>query len=197
MSDTLHSILALADAPESRREVLEFCKLLSEEVRFKIFMHLLREGELHVGALCERVDQSQPAVSHHLAIMRIGGMLETRRDGKRNFYSVDPRFTGKPIMQLMLRLFLNGAVTSGTSQEKTNTAEHDARNATLPSSAEEVFSIVGTRLGANSRREWIDGKRENLPFIEGLLTGGKDTGGCVTEILDLLIQNNYEVIEGA
>jgi ArsR family transcriptional regulator len=63
-------------------------KLLADETRLKILMYLMREGELHVSALCDRLGQSQPAVSHHLALLRQAGMIEPRRDGKHNFYSI-------------------------------------------------------------------------------------------------------------
>ncbi|MCL4108213.1 UNVERIFIED_CONTAM: hypothetical protein GTU68_066136 [Idotea baltica] len=51
-------------------------------------MFLAKEKELHVSALCERLGQSQPAVSHHLALLRVAGLAEARREGKHNFYSV-------------------------------------------------------------------------------------------------------------
>jgi ArsR family transcriptional regulator len=34
--------------------------------------------------------QSQPAVSHHLALLRLAGLIEMRRDGKHNFYRLIP-----------------------------------------------------------------------------------------------------------
>ena len=37
---------------------------------------------------CQRLGQSQPAVSHHLAFLRVSGLIELRREGKHNFYSV-------------------------------------------------------------------------------------------------------------
>lgn len=70
------------------RELTQIFKLLSDETRLRILMYLIREGELHVTALCERLEQSQPAVSHHLALLRVAGLIEPRRDGKHNFYSV-------------------------------------------------------------------------------------------------------------
>ena len=36
-------------------------------------------GDRHVGGLCEELTQSQPAVSHHLALLRLGGLIERRR----------------------------------------------------------------------------------------------------------------------
>jgi len=70
------------------RDLVQVFKLLSDETRLRILMYLLREGELHVTALCERLGQSQPAVSHHLALLRVAGLIEPRRDGKHNFYSI-------------------------------------------------------------------------------------------------------------
>lgn len=70
------------------KDLVQVFKLLSDETRLRILMYLMREGELHVTALCERLGQSQPAVSHHLALLRVAGLIEARRDGKHNFYSI-------------------------------------------------------------------------------------------------------------
>ncbi len=70
------------------KELCQVFKLLSDETRLRIVMYLAHEGELNVTELCERLEQSQPAVSHHLALMRVAGLIEPRRDGKHNFYSV-------------------------------------------------------------------------------------------------------------
>lgn len=70
------------------KDLVQVFKLLSDETRLRILMYLVRENELHVTALCERLGQSQPAVSHHLALLRVAGLIEARRDGKHNFYSV-------------------------------------------------------------------------------------------------------------
>jgi len=70
------------------KELVQVFKLLSDETRLRILMYLARERELHVSALCDRLGQSQPAVSHHLALLRVAGLIEARREGKHNFYSV-------------------------------------------------------------------------------------------------------------
>jgi len=81
-----NSIPELTD--ELERDLVQVFKLLSDETRLRILLYLAREGELHVTALCDRLGQSQPAVSHHLALLRVAGIIEARRDGKHNFYSV-------------------------------------------------------------------------------------------------------------
>ena len=67
----------------------EVFKLLADKSRLKILLALAREGEMHVSALCELLEQSQPAVSHHLTLLRMAGLVGYRRDGKHNYYRVD------------------------------------------------------------------------------------------------------------
>jgi ArsR family transcriptional regulator len=96
------------------KDLVEFFKVLSDETRLKILQYLANQSELHVRALCELLKQSQPAVSHHLALLRMVGLIECRRDGKHNYYHLVPnRFrevqeilTGsKPASALWARLF--------------------------------------------------------------------------------------------
>lgn len=82
------------------RDLVQVFKLLADETRLKILLYLLREQELHVSALCDRLNQSQPAVSHHLALLRVAGLIEPRRDGKHNFYSVREKHFHKLIGEL-------------------------------------------------------------------------------------------------
>ena len=66
-------------------------KLLADESRLKILLALAQDGELHVTALCDLLDQTQPAVSHHLTLLRMSRLVGFRRDGKHNFYRVESR----------------------------------------------------------------------------------------------------------
>jgi ArsR family transcriptional regulator len=71
------------------KSLSEVFKLLSDCSRLKILLALARDGEMHVSALCDLLGQSQPAVSHHLTLMRMSGLVGYRRDGKHNYYHVD------------------------------------------------------------------------------------------------------------
>jgi len=62
-------------------------KQVSDPTRLRVIL-MLSEGEKHVGALSEELEQSQPAVSHHLALLRHGGIIAPRRQGKNNFYGL-------------------------------------------------------------------------------------------------------------
>ncbi len=82
------------------REIAQVFKLLSDETRLRILFYLAQNNELHVTDLCNRLGQSQPAVSHHLALLRVSGLIEPRRDGKHNFYSVRTDQFGELLVSL-------------------------------------------------------------------------------------------------
>jgi ArsR family transcriptional regulator len=67
-------------------------KLLADKNRLRIVLALAQDGELHVSALCDLLGQSQPAVSHHLTLMRMVGLVGYRRDGKHNYYRMASGF---------------------------------------------------------------------------------------------------------
>lgn len=70
------------------RRVADLLKQVSDPTRLQVLM-LLSEKERNVSELCTDLGtQSQPAVSHHLALLRHGRLIEPRRDGKHNFYGL-------------------------------------------------------------------------------------------------------------
>ena len=78
-------------SPDVVKNLVKIFKLLSDETRLRVLLYLTQQHELHVRALCERLQQSQPAVSHHLALLRLSGLIELRREGKHNYYHLMPR----------------------------------------------------------------------------------------------------------
>jgi ArsR family transcriptional regulator len=78
-------------------------KQLGDQSRLKILLALCQQGELHVSALCELLDQTQPAVSHHLTLLRMSGLVGYRRQGKNNFYRIESR----DVCDLIEQLFEN------------------------------------------------------------------------------------------
>lgn len=53
-------------------------------------MLIQAEGELCVCELTFALDESQPKISRHLALMREAGLVEARRDGTWMFYRLSP-----------------------------------------------------------------------------------------------------------
>ncbi|MBC8355397.1 MAG: metalloregulator ArsR/SmtB family transcription factor [Planctomycetes bacterium] len=75
----------------SVKQLVQLFKLLADETRVRI-LHLLHQAEeLNVLELCKLLGQRQPSVSHHLALLRVAGLIDMRRDGKHNYYRVVPK----------------------------------------------------------------------------------------------------------
>ena len=86
------AVPALGPLGESTAQnLVQLFKLLSDETRLKILHFLMQKDELNVRTLCKLLKQSQPAVSHHLALLKDAGVIECRRDGKHNFYHLVPK----------------------------------------------------------------------------------------------------------
>jgi ArsR family transcriptional regulator len=83
------------------RDAVQVFRLLSDESRLRILIYLVQNGELNVTDLCNRLRQGQPAVSHHLALLRVSGLIEPRREGKHNFYSIRPEAFGELLLALI------------------------------------------------------------------------------------------------
>ncbi|MPV49441.1 metalloregulator ArsR/SmtB family transcription factor [Pseudactinotalea sp. HY160] len=78
-----------AELPDEQVEfAVEVFRMLADGTRIRLLWSL-REGELSVGDLAGRVGKSGPAVSQHLAKLRMARMVRTRREGNLVFYRVD------------------------------------------------------------------------------------------------------------
>lgn len=62
--------------------------LLGNDKRLTIISHLVN-GEMSVGAIAEKVELSQSALSQHLAKLRRLGLVQTRRDRQLIYYSCE------------------------------------------------------------------------------------------------------------
>ena len=62
-------------------------KVLANEDRLLLLCQL-SQGEMCVGDLEQALDIRQPTLSQQLGVLRAEGVVETRRDGKRIFYSL-------------------------------------------------------------------------------------------------------------
>lgn len=69
---------------------LQLFKNLSDETRLGIVLLLREMGELCVCDLCTALEQSQPKISRHLAMLRESGVLLDRKQGKWVHYRLSP-----------------------------------------------------------------------------------------------------------
>lgn len=74
-------------SPGTYQRVADMLKCVSDKTRLQI-VQMVGMCRSNVGDICKHVKQSQPAVSHHLALLRHSGVVEFDRDGKNNYYSL-------------------------------------------------------------------------------------------------------------
>jgi DNA-binding transcriptional ArsR family regulator len=65
-------------------------KHASDPVRLSI-LFVLADGQRGIAELVSLLRQSQPTVSHHLALLRLGGLVTPHRQGRHNLYSLTDR----------------------------------------------------------------------------------------------------------
>lgn len=65
-------------------------KCLADETRARMTLLIAREGELCVCELTAALEESQPKISRHLALLRSSGVLEDRRQGQWVYYRLHP-----------------------------------------------------------------------------------------------------------
>jgi DNA-binding transcriptional ArsR family regulator len=65
-------------------------RALADPTRRSIFEWLARGGEQTVHGLTERAGVSQPAVSKHLAVLKLARLVRNRREGRETHYSAQP-----------------------------------------------------------------------------------------------------------
>ncbi len=79
-----------------------FAKAMADSTRQKI-MSACCCGWLSVNEIVEKLDVTQPTVSHHLAILREAGLVNVREEGKQTFYSLNQENVAVCCGQLMIK----------------------------------------------------------------------------------------------
>jgi DNA-binding transcriptional ArsR family regulator len=86
-----------------RRFKAEVFRVLAHPTRIHI-VECLRDGELSVSTILERIAVEPANLSQHLSVLRAKGLVSTRKEGNQVFYSLrDPLLIG--VLDTMRRYF--------------------------------------------------------------------------------------------
>ncbi|MEU6377339.1 metalloregulator ArsR/SmtB family transcription factor [Streptomyces sp. NPDC046909] len=82
-----HHAHPLTPGDEQLALAAELLALLGDRTRLTL-LHALTGGEADVTTLTEACGAARPAVSQHLARLRLAGLVNTRKEGRRVIYSL-------------------------------------------------------------------------------------------------------------
>jgi DNA-binding transcriptional ArsR family regulator len=95
------SVMSLPDESMIREVAGKLAKI-GEPSKLKI-IYVLSQQERNVTDLCADLgSQSQPAVSHHLSILRHSRLVDTERDGQHNYYHLTDE--GRQLAEIVKQL---------------------------------------------------------------------------------------------
>ena len=72
-------------------DIATVMRVLGDPTRRTVFEQIAEAGELTVGALTQKNDVSQPAISQHVRALKEAGLLGERREGRLIHYRCEPR----------------------------------------------------------------------------------------------------------
>ena len=75
--------------PTQRHELPDHFLAFANPTRLRILQRLGEVGEENVNDLALHLRMSQPRISWHLRMLRVGGVIRTRREGRQMYCSLD------------------------------------------------------------------------------------------------------------
>jgi ArsR family transcriptional regulator, arsenate/arsenite/antimonite-responsive transcriptional repressor len=75
--------------PTQRQELPDHFLGFANPTRLRILERLGEAGEENVNDLAAHLHMSQPRISWHLRMLRVGGVIRTRREGRQVYCSLD------------------------------------------------------------------------------------------------------------
>ena len=96
--------------PSQRHELPDHFLAFANPTRLRILERLGKVGEVNVNDLAAHLRMSQPRISWHLRMLRVGGVVRTRREGRQVYCSLDIDNIARERAQLDELLGIKGRV---------------------------------------------------------------------------------------
>ncbi|TCC16317.1 ArsR/SmtB family transcription factor [Kribbella sindirgiensis] len=106
-------------------------------------------GEYDVGTLAARVGVSVPTASQHLAKLRLAGLVSARREGRRQFYTVDDPHVIALVEQIFQHVAPDGSLAPdpprpGSIGDECFPLSIPERDGSLPPRAHRTYGLRGS-----------------------------------------------------
>jgi ArsR family transcriptional regulator len=85
-------------------DCVAFCRAMADETRQEILRLLQKQGDMCAGDIVKAFKKSsQPTISHHLKVLRQERLVNSRREGKEIYYSLNEENVAECCGQLFAR----------------------------------------------------------------------------------------------
>ncbi len=82
-------------------ECLDLMRALGDKTRQEIIMVFTCEKELCANDIANRFTLSRPTISHHLNLMKRAKILNTHKEGKEIYFSINKEYVKKILTSLL------------------------------------------------------------------------------------------------
>jgi biotin operon repressor len=108
-------------------KIVNYHKALADPTRLRLLL-LLSQGEMHGQALAEKLNLSQPTVTHHAAKLREVALIMERRDKNTVFFKLNPEFISSGAEASLQFIFSKGARNMEEKSPENSLKESVLRN---------------------------------------------------------------------
>ncbi|KAA1180748.1 metalloregulator ArsR/SmtB family transcription factor [Paenibacillus sp. B2(2019)] len=108
-------------------KIVNYHKALADPTRLRLLL-LLSQGEMHGQALAEKLNLSQPTVTHHAAKLREAALIKERRDKNTVYFKLNPEFISSRAEASLQFIFSKGARNMEEKSPENSLKESVLRN---------------------------------------------------------------------
>jgi DNA-binding transcriptional ArsR family regulator len=80
---------------------MELLRALSDITRQQIILLFVKNKELCVNDIAKEFSLSRPTISHHLSLMKRAKLLNSRKDGKEIYHSINKKYIVETLKSLL------------------------------------------------------------------------------------------------
>lgn len=108
-------------------KIVNYHKALADPTRLRMLL-LLSQGEMHGQILAEKLNLSQPTVTHHAAKLREAALIKERRDKNTVYFMLNPEFIKAGAEASLQFIFSKGAGSMEEQSTENSLKESVLRN---------------------------------------------------------------------
>jgi ArsR family transcriptional regulator, arsenate/arsenite/antimonite-responsive transcriptional repressor len=80
---------------------MDLLRALADKTRQQIILLFIKNKELCVNDIAKEFSLSRPTISHHLSLMKRAKLLNSRKEGKEIFHSINKKYIAETLTSIL------------------------------------------------------------------------------------------------